>query len=637
MNTLHPFYSFTLLTLLSSLLFSTPSLFAQSTEEKILAPVVVTASRISEEQRHTLLHTTVITRQNIIDSQATGLINLLRQEAGIELAQGGGAGATSSLFMRGTAPGQTLFLIDGIPVRRQNLSNAPAIEHILPDQIDHIEIIRGNASAIYGSGAVGGVIQIFTKRGSGPVQINTLGEIGSRGTFKISSNISGKHEDTRYALSISRFKTDNFNASDRMRYPNENPDKDGNNNTSFNLSASKEWEKNQEIGFYTTQNKGRYGYDGDGYGAIDDRNIGNSLQRINALYTKNKFTPSWLSKITLSQTSTDNSTNSSTNLGENKNRYRDQTHLLQWENHIILNDDWTLTAGTDFAKEKIKVESFSSIDYGYGAAGFSKSQYDRSTFDAYAGLNGKFNDHQFQFNLRHDQVQGSGSDNTAYIGYGLLLIPTFKLIMNASTAFHAPTLVQFYDPNYGNPNLKAERAKSFEIGGQYFQDNRLFRLTFFSTKTKDQFGYDPSTYRTININRTRNQGVEISSTTNLFNFDIKFSLTLQNPKDERPGEVLIRRAKTLASISAYENSGAYRTGLSLNYTGPRPDKDFGNYPATLVNLPSYTLLNLYGRYQYNKEISLFWRIENVYNRHYQTVYGTNQAGRGIFVGVQWTQ
>ncbi|MGZ5780945.1 MAG: TonB-dependent receptor, partial [Burkholderiaceae bacterium] len=156
---------------------------AQTTStDTMLPPVVVTASRIEQPQTDALPHTTVITAEDIRNNPVTDLPSLLRREAGVQLTQTGGPGQLTSLFMRGAQPGEVLILIDGVPVRRQGFSPLPALEHILPEQIDHIEIVRGNVSAIYGTSAIGGVIQIFTKQGSGPAAFNLSTEIGSRGT-----------------------------------------------------------------------------------------------------------------------------------------------------------------------------------------------------------------------------------------------------------------------------------------------------------------------------------------------------------------------------------------------------------------------------------------------------------------------
>lgn len=597
---------------------------AQTNNDKTLAPVVVTASRIEQPQTDALPHTTVISADDIRNSQARDLPTLLRAEAGIELAQNGGPGTQAALFMRGATPNQTLILIDGVPVRKQDFSGGAALEHILPDQIDHIEIVRGNVSAIYGSGAIGGVVQIFTKRGSGQPVLNLSAEAGSRGTINLNGGISGQVGDTRYALSLTRFKTDGFSANNTQQLPNENPDKDGDRNTSVSGSVSHEWAKDQEFGARIYANNGKFSYDGGGYGKPTDINEGHSKQQSLALYSKNRLTPGWLSTVTISQTETRNQDIGITGFGNSDSRYNSDTTLLQWNNELVLSSLWTLTAGIDAAKEKADVFN----DFGFGT---SVDLHSRSTSSVYAGLNGKLDVHQLQLNLRQDHVGGSGSETTGYLGYGFALTPAFKLLASASTAFHAPTLVQLFDPNYGNSDLKAEHARSYEIGAQYAAGATLLRVTAFDTNTRDQFDFDPSTFQTINIGRASNQGLELSAASRIAGTDVRSSLTVQNPKDDTTGAVQTRRAKTLASLALARSYGEWRVGTDLHYTGNRTDKTANK------ELTSYWLVNLNARYQVSKQVSLFGRIDNVFSRDYQTAYGFNQPPRGVFAGVSWQQ
>jgi vitamin B12 transporter len=600
-----------------SVCFTVP-VSAQENDDNPLSRVVVTAARVAQLQTDALPHTTVITAEDIRNSQAFDLPTLLRAEAGIQLTQSGGSGQLTGLFMRGAQPNQTLILVDGVPTRTQDFSGSAALEHILVDQIDRIEIVRGNVSAIYGSGAIGGVIQIFTKRGTGKPALNMSAEGGSRGTFKLNGGVSGQIGDTRYALSLTRFKTDGFSANNARQYPQENPDNDGNKNTSVAASVAQEWSKGHELGARIYANDGTISYDGGGFGQPTDINQAHSKQQSLALFSKDRLTPDWLSTVTVSQTETRTQYFSTTKYGNDDSRYNSDTTLLQWNNELTLSQQWTLMAGVDGAKENAEVLSF------------TQDTHSRSTSSVYTGLNGKIEAHQLQMNVRHDQVGGAGSDTTGYIGYGFAMTPVFKFLASASTAFHAPTLVQVFDPTYGNPDLKAERARSYEIGAQYSADSTLLRVTVFDSSTRDQFGYDAS-FKTININKASNKGMELSATSRLLDTDVRGSLTLQDPKDDTTGKNLTRRAKTLASIGLARKYGVLRIGTDLQYTGSRSDTSIDK------QLPPYVLLNLNARYQLDKNVSLFGRIDNLLNRDYQTAYGYNQPSRGVFAGLSWQQ
>jgi len=237
-----------------------------------------------------------------------------------------------------------------------------------------------------------------------------------------------------------------------------------------------------------------------------------------------------------------------------------------------------------------------------------------------------------QINLRHDRVGGSGSDTTGYLGYGYAVTSAWKLIASTSTAFLAPSLYQIYDPKYGNSGLKAERAQSGEFGAQYAAGSTLVRAVLFESRTHDQIDSDPMTWQFVNISKARNRGMELSASSRIADMDVRASLTLQNPVDDTTGEVLSRRAKTLASMALSKSFGAWRVGGDVQYVGRRDNNAYDT-----IELSSYVLANMNVRYQLRKDVSLYGRIENLFDREYQTAYGYNQAPRGVFAGIEWRQ
>ncbi len=625
---IHPRASARALTAVSfvSLVSVTTGALAETTIE----PIVVTAARIEQKQTDALPHTTVISSDTIRNSQAIDVPTLLRNEAGLQFTQSGGPGQLASFFLRGASPSQTLILIDGVPVRREGFSGSAAIEHMLPEQIDHIEIVRGNVSAIYGSGAIGGVIQIFTRKGDRTPVIGASVEAGSRGTINVTGDLSGQSDGTRYAVSAARFRTDGFSAMNTTQFPNENPNKNGYDNTSVSASLSQQWAKGHEAGIRLYANEGNFTYDGGGFGAPTDLNKGSSKQQSLALFSRDKLTSSWTSNVTMSQTRTSNRDISISAYGYDS-LYESTANLLQWNNEFALASDWTLTAGADLGHEKANVTN----NDGFAITGNAPS---RSTSSVYGGVSGKIAAHQVQANVRHDQVDGSGSKTTGFLGYGYALTPAFKLVASASTAFNAPTLAQVYDPDNGNANLKPETSRSVEAGAQYAVAGTLVRATVFKTRTKDQFGIDPDNCfsgaylfgcPTFNIAQASNRGLELSASGQLAGVDLKTSLTLQEPVNDATRQILIRRARTLASVSAAQAIGALRVGADVQYSGNRNDGS--------RSLGGYVLTNLNARYALSKSVSLFARVDNLFDRDYQTVYGYNQPPRGVFAGLRWQQ
>ena len=610
---------------LAALLSTCFDVAAQSTNaasvDASLNPVIVTAARLPQNQTDALPHTTVITNEMIRTSQATDLPTLLRREAGLQFTQSGGPGAPVSLFMRGANPGESLLLIDGVPVKREGFSANAALENILPEQIDHIEIVRGNVSAIYGSGAIGGVIQIFTKRGNSAPKINASIEAGSRHSVKASADISGASDGTHYAVSATRFRTDGITVSNRTQRPNENPNTGANANSSVALALSHELTADHEIGLRAYANEGKFTYDGGGFGAPTDTNKSVSQQQSLALFSRDKFTQNWTSTVTASQTRTKNHLVSVSAFGYDI--VDDSTNnLLQWANEIILSPVVTITAGADLGREKAVAQS----DFGFGPTRLTPS---RSTTSVYAGAIAKLDAQQLQLNVRNDHIQGSGSKTTGYLGYGYALSPSLKVIANASTAFNAPTLAQVFDPQFGNLALLPETSRSVELGLQYAASETLGRATIFKTRTKNQFGFDPNTFVTSNIAQASNQGLEVSVSTKLDGMALRASLTLQEPTDDSTHQILIRRARTAATLSADKTINGIQLGADLQYTGSRTDQ-------TQI-LGAYLLTNVKARYAITPTVDVFGRIDNLFDRRYQTAYGYNQPPRGIFVGLDWHQ
>ena len=595
------------------------------TEEKTLQPVVVTASRVEQLQKDAIPSTTVITSKMIENKKLADLPSLLKTEAGIEITQSGGAGSTTSVFMRGMNANQVLILLDGIPVRdATSLGTAAALEHIQPDQIDRIEIVRGNVSAIYGTGAMGGVIQIFTKQGSGKPTANVFAEYGSHDTVKFGAGVSGQSEGTRFSLSATRLKTNGFSSINPDKYPNANPDKDGDRNVTVNASISQKLNKDNEIGARLYMYDAKYDYDSDyKYADPKEIEIGKSKMKTASFYSKNRFTSNWNSTLTLSHSEIRREGDISNTAYPSSFGFKSNENLLQWTNQIALTSNWMATAGVDVGHEKADVDNPDKA-----------GKESRTSYSVYAGVNGKIGAHNLQANVRYDHVENSGADVTGYLGYGYDLTTDWKLIASVSTSFLAPTLYQQYAPwGYGNSDLKAERSRTAEAGIQYSKGKTLVRATVFEWRSKDLINtaFQNGSYRYYNVEKAKNLGFELNAQTNLVGLDWHANLTIQDPKDRTTDLTLGRRAKNYGSLGVSKTFGPWYLGGDLSYTGSRSDGP----QASANTLDSYWLANLNARYNLNKNVSLYARIENLFDKNYETAWGYNQPGRGAYVGVNF--
>lgn len=580
--------------------------------------IVITASRTEQILTDVLPHTTVLGRDAIEQSQVLDLPTLLSREAGFQFTQTGGRGGQATAFLRGAASLQVLVLVDGVPMTKQDTTGAVSLEHIMLDQVERIEIVRGNVSAIHGSGAVGGVIQVFTRQGKGQPTVYAHAERGSLGSERWHAGAHGAAGPLAYAVSVGRTRTDGINAANLLQTLNANPDADGYSNDSHALNLSYKFSPEHSLGVRSTHFKGRFDYDVPGsFSAPSDLHQGHTQLDSHTLYWSGRLGPVWTTRLNYAQSKERNDT-------DTVGGFSFTTHALTRNAMVSWTHQWdlpsmVLTAGLDHQKQ--------GIDMAFnGVSGLSR---ERQADAVYGGVVYKRAAHNVQLNLRHDDVEGLSSKDTVYLGYGYDLSAQWKLIATHATAFNAPPLGYLFDPFSGNPDLRPETAKTHEAGVQWVQGPHRLRSTWFSTRTQDLLLYDMGSFRFNNVSRVKNQGLETSYSGRFHMTDLRASLSLQDPVNEATGQQLVRRAKTLASVSVSQSMGLLTLGGSVRYTSARPDIE--GRPG----LPSNTLLDLTARYSLGRDWTLFGRMENATDSRYQTAYGFNQLTRTTTLGLSW--
>ncbi len=595
---------------------SSTSAQAQLSPGTQLDPVLVTATGYPQALTDSIAHSTVLTREDILRSQAIDLPALLAREAGVQFARNGGRGTVTTLFLRGAPASQVLLLIDGVPQTRQDASGSIGLEHLMLDQVERVEVVRGNVSAIYGSGAIGGVIQVFTQRGSGAPTADFTFEGGSYGYARIGANASGQFGDTRVAIGFAGQESNGFSAQDPLANPAVNPDRDGYRNNSGSASISQALAPGHTLGLAVTQSDGKVAYDSAFASAIDTQTSRTKITTAR-LTSSNQFTPDWQSQLSYGWQRDDSRAVETGTYGYNS-QYVSGNQLVNWSNRYTLNPDWKLNAGVEWQRQSI------DTDDGFGGV-YDKS---RNVGAVFAGAQGQIGSSSLQMNLRYDDVGGIGGETTGYLGYGLQIAPQWKLTASASNAFNAPPLGYLYAPYFGNPALKAENASSFELGVQYAADAQLLRATLFSSRVRNEFLYDLQTNVFENIARTENRGLELSYNGVLGTTELAASLTLQDPTNADTGERTLRRAKTLASATVWQPIGTWRVGAQWVYVGSRPD--IGD-----VMLSSYSVVDVLAQWDVGRGVQIFGRIENLFDKQYQAINGYNTASLSGFIGVRW--
>lgn len=589
---------------------------AQLTPNTQLDPVLVTATGYPQPLTETLAHATVLSREDIERSQAPDLPALLVREAGVQLARSGGRGNATTLFLRGAPSSQLLLLIDGVPQTRQDASGAISIEHLMLDQVERVEIVRGNVSAVYGSGAIGGVIQVFTRRGAGKPTVDLTAEGGALGYARLAANASGQSGATTYSIGVSGQQTQGYSTIDPVIFPAANPDRDGYRNLSGSASISHDLAAGHTLGLALAQSDGKLDYDSMYATPIDLQTSRTRLSNAR-LSSRNAITANWHSDAALGWQRDDSQAHESGAFGFDS-EYITTTKLASWNNRFDIGAHWHLNAGLEWQNQAIDAND------GFGGQ-LDKSRDVRSVL---AGAQGELGSSSVQFNLRYDDVGGVGAKTTGYAGYGWQFAPAWKAIASAASAFNAPPLGYLYAPYFGNPALQPEEATSYELGLQYASGDQRVRATLFKSRVRNEFLYDLNTHTFGNIAKTNNEGLELSYSGTFAATELAAGLTLQDPVNAETGERLLRRSATLASLSVWQTIGAWRVGAQWAYAGSR--NDTGG-----VTLASYSVFDLLAQWDVARGVQLFGRIENVTDEAWQTVYGYPQPARGAFIGVRW--
>ncbi len=616
------------LSLLASLqLGSSLPALAQSPQ---LGETVVTAARIEQPLADVLPSLTVITRAEIERTQAASLADLLQGEAGFEFGRNGGPGNVTSFFLRGAASTNLVVMIDGVRTQVDGFGNITAIDLPL-SQVERIEVLRGNASALYGEAAVGGVIQIFTRAPSdkpGAYGSATAGSLGSRG---VTAGYSGRSDDLRFRLDAGAETTEGFSAMNPAQNSRVNPDRDSVNRQYFSGKLVKKVSPDLDLGLYTSVIQSEVDFD-NGFSpavATDVHQLRRETALLN-LYADGRLSPDWRSRLDLSRgtLSTLDYLNGRPNLGSfSAGRLAGDQNALRWFNTLSQGADRVLNFGVELNDEFFTSDATSS---GYRAK--------RQMSGYFAGVNQKLGALSVQGNLRVDRVDVNkvGTTTTSnwdatssLLGLGWKLSEAWRLTGSVSTGFRAPSAGELSN----NINLRPETHRSSEAGVAWARGTGALRLVAFQTRTEDAIYYqNVSPFAPINIGKVRNSGFELSGKNQWLGNNIRYALVSQDPWNETDGIRLARRARAYGSLDVWRLFGPSTVGARLNASGDRYDSG-----APGKTLGGYSTVALYATHPLTREWSVRLRAENVLDSDYQLAYGYNTPKAGVWVTLAYQQ
>jgi len=580
--------------------------------------VIVTPTRMPQSLDKTIADTTVLDEQEIRDSGAVDVPSLLKNLAGIEFYQSGGVGKQSSLFLRGTNSGHVLVLLDGVRINSAT-TGATAIDQLMLDQIERIEVVRGNVSSLYGSEAIGGVIQIFTRRAKGEPVFNVSGGFGSNSTQRLAAGFGGETGDTTFNVQVSRNKTAGVSAIKPSIVPAVNPDNDGYDNTSLSGNVSHAFDADNSLAASVFQSRGNVQFD-NAFGATTDLDTGKSMLSKYSVASDNRLNGSWKSKLQLAQGTDDYQGFLN---GVQSYYIKTNNRQISWQNTLTVNPSGSVLLGLENLSQHV------TSDTAY-------TQTTRTVNSLFAGYTGNYDAHQAQVNIRQDRYSDFGTANTDLLGYGYVMNDSWRATATISTAFKSPTFNDLYGPpGWGsNPNLRPERSRNMEIGLHFAADGHRFDAVYFDNRIRDLIAAD-NTWTLQNLKATRSDGGEIGYAGQFGETGVKAAITTQNPRDTDTGQMLLRRAKIFANLALLQQFGIWKVGGEWQYSGKREDYDINTFART--TLASYSLVNLTANYDISKQLKLSLRADNLFDRDYMLAHGYNTLGRTLFVGLNYQQ
>lgn len=606
---------------------------AATTVETSPDTIVVTATRIPTPEAQIGSSISVVTADEIAARQIQSLPDLLKELPGLNVVQTGGPGGQTSVFMRGTNSTHTKVLIDGIDVGDPSSATSSFdFGQLLTQDIEKVEILRGPQSGLYGSDAIGGVINVITKSGSGPARFNLSAEAGSFDTFNQAGGVSGSIDGFHYAANVAHLHSgavpvtpldllapgerriddydDNLTASTKLgfdvtdhvdlglvaRYTDTHLRLTGDNFSTFPATPDASQSANNTRQYYTRATAHGVALDG----ALE--------QTVGAAF----------SNIKSYQFSPDNP----------ESDYFGERSKFDWQGNIRLAGDEKLVLGAEHQRDAITVAISASTTINSG----------------YAELQSSFGDSVFNaLSVRYDDNDRFGGKATYRLAPAYLINGTgTKLKASVGTGFKAPTLDQMFQsfPAFGffaNPNLKPETSLGYDLGfEQSIPGEKVrFGLTYFRNTIKNLIGDNATFTSYANVGRAVTDGVEgFAAYQPLQDLTFRLDYTYIQATDDVLHQELLRRPKHKINLNTAWHA-TNRLSFNANLLSVTSWID-GNRDFSIPRLtaPGYTTVNLAASYDLTNNLTLYGRLNNLFDRHYQNPVGFLQPSLGVIAGIR---
>ncbi|MFK0569717.1 TonB-dependent receptor domain-containing protein [Endozoicomonas sp.] len=588
---------------------SVMSSVGQAEEVYDLGEIVVTAARTSQTVDETLAPVTVINRAQIERSQATSVTELLSQAPGVQIASNGGPGSKSGVFLRGTSTAQTLILMDGQKLN-SGADGAAPLEYLDPDQIERIEIVRGPRSTLYGADAIGGVINIITRKGTGAPKLTVKAGGGSRGTGEYGLNFGGESEGTRFNFGARLFETQGYDRTTKKQ--GSEGDDDAFRNKSVSGSLTNSFDNGITVGVNASHTEGKAEYDGGDYPTAFFE-----TSNVNA-YVSGAINDSWDSRL---------------EAGFQRN-YRDEVggtsgdstvtnkrYSMGWVNNIAWADNQYLTSGVDYSNDKVD----STRNY---------KEKERYNVGVFAQNTTSLESNELQVSGRYDKNEAYGDKTTGSASWALELPKDMRFIASYGTAFRTPA---FMDLN-GNPDLKPESSNNAEVELRgKFGSNSDWAINIYHNDMTNMFLWNGKSGSESAMENTDAiiKGIEFSGVTTIQDWTISGSVSFLDPEfsnGTNSGKTLNRRAKQLFAINADKDFGRWTLGTTFKGQGAVWDS-----PDNETNrLSGFGTLDLRATVKVTPEFKAQFKVVNLMDKEYSTANGYIEEPRGVFATLIWS-
>jgi vitamin B12 transporter len=614
---------------------------AEDAPSRKLTPIIVSASRLETRESDVASSVTIVSEEEIKAGHYTTVAQALRKVPGLDLVQTGGPGGNVAAFLRGANSEHTLVMLDGIelnnpasPNRTYNLAN------LTLENVERIEVIRGPQSMLYGSDAMGGVINIITKRAEKGSRVSVRSEAGAYQTFNQLASVALSDEHFDSSTAVTRQDIGGISSASAR---DGNAEHDGYENTSLTNSSRFSLTTASELKTTTRYTRSHTSLDNSGGPGGDDPN--------RFLFNDEFFSRGEVSTRALADTLTTSAWasysqhflkdyNSPDERSPETMRSSYGGDLFDFGGKAVWSPQrWFAgVVGAETQRERADSSYYSAGLYepyneellGQSARTNSFYAESRVSYEDVAFIDG---------GVRHDDHSIFGGRTTFRVAPAVLLASETKIRGSVGTGFKAPSLVQLYS-SYGNADLAAERSVGWDFGvdQQLYAKDVTASVTYFNNSFENLISFDPTTFVLENIKDARTSGVEASVTAALSkSVSTKVSYTYTDTEDQASNESLLRRPRNKGALSVtYAPTQRFSAGVQLRFVGSRFDNDFSRWEPARTTLGGYSLLDLNASYRISDNLSVFTRVDNLFDKEYEEVFGYGTMGAAAYGGVSVT-